>query len=176
MNQELELKLQAHLDGELSAWQARKTAAWIERDPEAQSLLAELRMTKTAFADAEPEMELPESREFYWNKIERGIELAEQAQTQSEAKPVPTFVAAWRKWTAPLAGTALIAFLTVYTFRMYDDGEELQHHTAVVENLSEHTGAYSFRSQSEKMFVVWLYDRSEESAGEPDPADDQPDQ
>ncbi len=174
MNAELELKLQTHLDGELSAWQARKTAAWIERDPEAQSLLAELRMTKTALADAEPEMKLPETREFYWNKIERGIELAELVQPQ--AKPVPGFVAAWRRWLAPLAGTALIAFLSVYTFRMYDDGEELPHHTTIVENLSEHTGAYSFRSQSEKMFVVWLYDRSEESTGETDPADDQADQ
>src|SRR5262249_8039675 len=127
-------------------------------------------------ADGEPEMSLPESREFYWNKIQRGIELAEREQTRESAKPVPAFVAAWRKWTAPLAGAALIAFLTVYTFRMYDDGEEFQHHTSVVENLSEHTGAYSFRSQSEKMFVVWLYDRSAESAAEPEPVDDQADQ
>ena len=39
--------------------------------------------------------------------------------------------------------------------------------------IGDQTGAYSFRSQSEKMFVVWLYDRSEETDGESEPADDQ---
>jgi len=47
----------------------------------------------------------------------------------------------------------------------------------VVENLSEHTGAYSFRSQAENMFVVWVYDRSEEASGDSaEPIDEQVDQ
>ena len=55
----------------------------------------------------------------------------------------------------------------------HEPHDDSRHHLAVVENLSEHTGAYSFRSQSEKMFVVWLYDRSEEKDAEAEPADAQ---
>jgi len=66
----------------------------------------------------------------------------------------PGFLAAWRRLLAPLAGVALITFLTVYTFRMYEGMEDSSRHPEVVENLSEHTGAYSFRSQSQNMFVV----------------------
>lgn len=168
MKLESELNLQACLDGELSRWQSRKVAAWIARDQEAQGLLAELSMAKTALHGGELEMQLPETPEFYWSKIEREILRPQPAQS----KPVVGFLTAWRRLLAPLAGAALVTFLTVYTFRMYDGTEDPQHHPAVVENLSEHTGAYSFRSQSEKMFVVWVYNRSEEATAEAEPADD----
>lgn len=168
MTLESELKLQASLDGELSRWQTRKVSAWVARNPEAQLLLAELKMTKTAMGSGEAEMKLPESREFYWSKIQRAIQSAEQTQP----KPALAFLVAWRKLLAPLAGAALVMFLTVYTFRMYDGAEDPKHHLAVVENLSEHTGAYSFRSQSENMFVVWVYDRTEETDAESEPTDD----
>jgi len=172
MKQESELKLQAYLDGELSRWQARKVAAWLANDQQAKALLDELTMAKTALAAGEPEVKLPESREFYWSKIQRQIQTVEMPQS----RPVPAFLVAWRRLLAPLAGVALILFLTVFSFQMYDAGEDSRHHLAVVENLSEHTGAYSFRSQSEKMFVVWVYDRSEETDAESDPAEDQVDQ
>src|SRR5437867_7321096 len=116
MKLESELKLQAYLDGELSGRQARKVAAWLATDPQAQLLLAELKMAKTALAGAEPEMALPENREFYWSKIQREIQRTEEAQP----RPVPRFLAAWRRLLAPTAGVALVTFLTVYTFRMYD--------------------------------------------------------
>jgi hypothetical protein len=78
---------------------------------------------------------------------------------------------------APLAGAALVTFLTVYSFRLYDGADNAKRHPAIVENLSEHTGAYSFRSQSENMFVVWVYDRSAESSGDAaEPDDEQVDQ
>ena len=171
MNLESELNLQAYLDGELSPRQARKVAALVAGDAEAQRLLDELKMTKAAVAGSEIEVKAPESREFYWSKIQRAIERAEQPQ----ARPVPPILVAWRRLLAPLAGVALIAFLTVYSFKMYE-GEDSRNHLAAVENLSEHTGAYSFRSQSEKMFVVWLYDRSQEKEGESEPTDEQLDQ
>jgi hypothetical protein len=169
MNLESELNLQAYLDGELSPRQARKVADSLANDQAAQQLLAELKMTKTALAGNEPEAKLPESHEFYWSKIQPEIQRLEQAQPQ----PVPSWLAAWRRMLAPVAGMALIAFLTVYSFRTYDALDDPRRHPAVVENLSEHTGAYSFRSQSQNMFVVWVYDRSQEAAPEPDPADDE---
>ena len=172
MTLESELKLQSYLDGELSGRQEREVAAWLAGDAEAQTLLDELTMTKTALAGSELEPKLPEAPEFYWNKIQREIQRAEQAQPKS----APGFLAAWRRMLAPLAGVALIAFLTVYSVKMYDGGDDSRHHLAVIENLSEHTGAYSFRSQSEKMFVVWVYDRNEEVDPEAEPVDEQVDQ
>jgi len=171
MNLESELNLQAYLDGELSPRQARKVADGLANDQAAQQLLAELKMTKTALAGNEPEAKLPESHEFYWSKIQREIQRLEQAQPQPQ--PTPSWLAAWRRMLAPVAGMALIVFLTVYSFRSYDGLDDARRHPAVVENLSEHTGAYSFRSQSQNMFVVWVYDRSQEATPEPDPDDDE---
>ena len=172
MKLESELKLQAYLDGELSARQGRKVAAWLSADPEAQLLLDELKMAKTALSGIELEVRVPESREFYWSKIQRVIE----ASQPPAARPVPGLLVAWRRLLAPLAGVALIAFLTVYTFKMYE-GPQAGPHPSVVENLSEHTGAYSFRSQSQNMFVVWVYDRSQEANNaESESSDEQVDQ
>ena len=125
-------------------------------------------------ADGELEVKLPEGREFYWNKIQGALERAEPLNS----RPMPGFLVAWRRLLAPLAGVALVAFLTVYSFKTYDGVgvDEPKHHLAVVENLSEHTGAYSFRSQSENMFVVWIYDRSDEAAGETEPTNETIDQ
>src|SRR5437667_3171316 len=108
MNLESELKLQAYLDGELSIWRQRKVAAWVAVDPEAQNLVAELKMVKTALAEAEPQASLPETPEFYWSKIQRAIERGEQ--TAPAARPIPEFLVAWRRFLAPLAGVALVAF------------------------------------------------------------------
>src|SRR5437016_5989203 len=125
MNSELELKLQAYLDGELSRWQARKVAAWLAADREAQGLLNELTMAKTALAAGEVELKLPENQEFYWNKIQRDIASSEAAH-RLPPPPALVFLAAWRRLLAPLAGVALITFLTVYSFRMYDAGDDAQ--------------------------------------------------
>jgi anti-sigma factor RsiW len=172
MTTESELKLQSYMDGELSGRQEREVAAWLAQDAQAQALWNELKMTKTALAGSELEPKLPEAHDFYWNKIKREIQRAEQAQPT----PAPGFFTAWRRLLAPLAGVALVAFLTVYSVKMYDGGDDSRHHLAVIENLSEHTGAYSFRSQSEKMFVVWVYDRNEEVDPDAEPVDEQVDQ
>ena len=172
MTSESELNLQAYLDGELSGRQARQVAQWIATDAEAQKLMAELKMTKAALAGGELEVKVPQTPEFYWSRIQREIERSSPA----ESRPISDWIAAWRRLLAPLAGVALVAFLTVYSFKMYEGGDESRHHLAVVENLSEHTGAYSFRSQSEKMFVVWVYNRSEEADTEADPAEETLDQ
>jgi len=173
MKLESELELQAYLDDELSPRQARKVAAAVAQDEQARLLLAELKWAKTAMTGAEPELKVPETPEFYWSKIRREIERTEPAQPRL----APRFLLAWRRIMAPLAGVALVMFLTVYSFRLYDGAQIAKRHPAIVENLSEHTGAYSFRSQSENMFVVWVYDRSEEATGDAaEPSDEQVDQ
>jgi hypothetical protein len=111
-------------------------------------------------------LKLPESREFFWSKIEREIRRLDPAETRPQGG---TF---WklRKLLAPLAGVALVLLLALSTLKT--GIEEPTGHLAEVENLSEHTGAYSFRSHSEKMFVVWVYDRNQEAAPEPELEED----
>src|SRR5688572_6098577 len=74
MTEDQQLKLQAFLDGELSEKEAREMASWLARDAEATALAGELRNTRKALKDSEPNIRVPESREFYWSKIQREIE------------------------------------------------------------------------------------------------------
>src|SRR6185503_4220325 len=109
MNQETQFKLQAYVDGELSGREAQRMAELTAQDVEAKNLAAELRMAKTILTGNEPELKLPESREFYWSKIHRQIERAEELQPRPEISPLY----GWRKYLAPLAGVALVVFLGV---------------------------------------------------------------
>jgi anti-sigma factor RsiW len=167
MNLEQQLELQAYLDGELPGHDAQRVAGWLAKEESAQSLLAELRMAKTALTSNEPERAVPESREFYWSKIERALARPEPAQ----AKPTPTWLLTWRKYLMPAAGVAVVALLAVSTARFSNltGLDELTRHFAEVENLSEQFSSYSFRSHAENMFVVWVHDRNLDDAAEPEP-------
>ena len=81
MTIETQLKLQAYLDGELSVGEARQVEIWLAEDHDARSLLGELKNTKAALSSHSANVELPESREFYWNKIEREIQRLEKAES-----------------------------------------------------------------------------------------------
>jgi anti-sigma factor RsiW len=145
-----ELKIQGYLDGELSARESREVEALLASDSQAQALLSELKMTRSVLLKNEPEIKLPETREFYWSKIERQIEAAAPAEA---AARVP-FWLTWRRYFAPLAGVAIVAVLAI--FSVQNIPEDMTQHLAEVENLSEHSSSMSFRSQSENMFVVWV--------------------
>src|SRR6185312_2575425 len=84
MTDEQQLKLQAFFDGELPESDAREVSAWLAQDADATALLGELKNTRNALKVSEPEVKLPESREFYWSKIKREIE-----RTAAAPAPVP---------------------------------------------------------------------------------------
>src|SRR4051812_42266364 len=105
MNQDLELTIQALLDGELSSREAGQLERLLATDAEARALCAELKMTKTVLAGNEPELKLPETREFYWSKIQRQIEHAEVAEPVARTP----FWLTWRRYFAPLGGVAIVA-------------------------------------------------------------------
>jgi len=154
MSTELEFKLQAFLDGELSEREAREVAAAIEADPEARRLFSELKTTSGVLRENEPQLTVPESREFYWSKIEKAIERA-------EPEPVAPILSLWmglRRFMVPAAGVALVLILGIASFNKSTDPLS---HLAEVENLSEHMSSFSFRSQSHNMFVVWLHENSD---------------
>jgi anti-sigma factor RsiW len=175
MNLEQQLKLQAWVDGELPEAEARQMADFVQEQGEAQTLVGELRMTRGFLAGNEPEAKLPDSGDFYWSKIQRQIEREEKAAARASGV---SWTFAWRRLMAPISGVALIAFLSVLSLNVnvfqrqaVDDGANS---LVEVENLSEHVGSISYRSQSENMFVVYLYTKDQEAENDPEaePTDD----
>lgn len=73
MKEETLFKLQAYLDGELSAVERADVEAQLSQDADAKALLTELQNTTNALAGFEAKITLPETREFYWSKIQREI-------------------------------------------------------------------------------------------------------
>jgi anti-sigma-K factor RskA len=154
MNQELALKYQAFVDGELSESEARRLAHVLENDADARALVAQLRNSKAMLAGNEPDVTLPESREFYWGKIQRQIDCLERDPVDATTGRWRAMLAGWRRFVAPLAGVAVITFLGMVAVRFYNP--EPVDYLAEIENLSEESTAYSFRSGN--MFVVWTRD------------------
>lgn len=162
MNRDLQLKLQAFLDGELCEREARRVSDWIETDAEARALLSELRWAKSALCGgAELERPVPENREFYWSKIERAIDRLEKVPEDCGER---NWLLRWRRFLAPAASLVLVAVLAVVGVKSFTPSAEA--YLAEVEMPSQHVGAYSFRSQRENMFVVWVYERVPESEPE----------
>ncbi|HEY6166540.1 MAG TPA: hypothetical protein VI454_00780 [Verrucomicrobiae bacterium] len=147
MNTNEELKLQAYADGELSPREAAKVAALIERDGEARALFTELKRTKDLLAANEPEILLPESREFHWSKIAREIERHESRPAMVRRFASPAW---WLKYFSPVAATALIAAMVIIYPNITDNESDAQTAPA------PETSSVVFRSQSEGMTVVWL--------------------
>jgi len=162
MDFETELKLQAYLDGELPETEAREIAKFLAQDQEAALLLGELKNTRQALKGSEIVVQLPESREFYWSKIEREIERLEKLQRVEQKR---LFIFRLQRILVPVTGALAVAvFLGITLFG--NSGTAL----GETELATEDMGAITFRSESEGMTTVWLYDRGDsELSDEPAP-------
>lgn len=160
------LKLQSWVDGELPESEAARVAGLVRTDKEAAALAAELTMTRGFLAGNEPEVKLAESREFYWSKIERGIERAGAAATERDPWP---WLVALRRFLVPASGFALVAFLTLFSIGVFNrnpgtgaavsDGH--LHPLVEEQTLSEHVDTISYRTKSENMFVVYIVNKDD---------------
>lgn len=157
MKHELELKVQAWLDGEASDREAARLAEWIERDAEAGTLAAELKSVSGAMAGNELPAPTPDSREFYWSKIERQIE--REALTPRGGS-VPWF-ARWRQFVLPVTGVAALVFVLTLAVR-----QAQQPTFDEISATDEGMDAVTFHDQSAEMTVVWLQDNSQPSGAE----------
>lgn len=149
MDKDLQFRLQAFVDGELSEDEALEVAALAAREPEANALARELKNTRKALAGLETGRLLPESREFYWSKIQREIERLIPDETPA---PRRSFTAALMRWLVPV--TALVALLaTGYLFF----GAPTPH-SGGLRWQSDYDGvnALTYRDQKEGMTVIWL--------------------
>jgi anti-sigma factor RsiW len=163
MNEEFNLKLQACLDGELEPREARKVEAQVGLRPEAQALLGELRATRAALRGNEPERALPETREFYWSKIERAIEAAEaQPRPQGNRVSLGWLLRYWPQLGGATAA-ALLALAAVLHFHMLSPAGWVD-----IESSLDETGTFCFRSEPDRMTLVWVYDQAPAQETEPD--------
>jgi anti-sigma factor RsiW len=152
MNQETALRLQAWVDGELPPGQASEVAEGAMRDPAAQALVAELRNTRAALAEGEVPRPFAGSREFYWSKIERDIRRAEPVEADT---PSSVSLARILRFLAPAGVLAAIALvLTAPALRSKPDASPVAR--AEIESPLEDVSSFTFRSESERMTVVWI--------------------
>jgi anti-sigma factor RsiW len=153
MNDNFKLELQAWLDGELPAGKGQRIETEIARDEEAGCLVAELRFVKDTLAPNEMARTIPETREFYWSKIEREI------QRQAEA-PAPRR-AVWPGWLAPAAGFGALACLLLLAVNPMVPPAFNETSAA-----GEGVEAITFHDQAAEMTVVWLDDTAPDRPAE----------
>lgn len=155
MNNDAQLKLQSYLDKELSGPEAAEVERWLATDSDAKQLAAELKNTCAALVGHEADVKMPESREFFWSKIEREIQRTEQPAT---ARRKLSWLDRLRRQLVPLSGFAIVTMVfsvvALHSLRSPTTSAE-------IEVLSDDMGAYTYRDQANKMTFVWFYDRNE---------------
>lgn len=150
MDHNTQLKVQAWLDGELSGREADQIARWLEQDREAAALAAELRNTREALAGQEAEMRLPESREFYWSKIEREI----RRQDAPAAAPALSYWTLLRRLLVPASALAVVLLGAMALLRPAQPGGLAR--SAAFETASADPGTLTYHDYSAGATLVWL--------------------
>lgn len=155
-NDDFELKLQAYVDGELSAQETAVVHERLSRDAVGQSLVTELRNTKAALAENETELKFPESREFFWSKVQEEIERQDRA-------PASVLRVNWITWVrhhlVSVGGAALLTCLMAVMLLHGRGAGPL----GEMDMASDEMGTYTYRDQQAKMTLVWFYDKSDDS-------------
>ena len=150
---EIELKIQALVDGELTEFEAGKLRDRIKNDVRLQVLHERLMQMKDLISKHEMPRVLPESSDFYWAKIAQEIEVR-GSTTQSAAHFLGM------KWVfrrlAPLLGIASVALLiTLQGPNLPDLGIVLDHNHEL-ELLTDEIDVMTFNSADDSMSVVWI--------------------
>ena len=123
----------------------------LARDADAVALLAELRHTNAALAGSESEVKLPESREFFWSKIEREIQRQEQ-EPRAETQPSWFWLLGWRRVLVPVGA---VAALTVLLASLQMNFRGVSPPAGIVAAFTDEH-AFTYRDQSQGTTLVWL--------------------
>jgi anti-sigma factor RsiW len=151
MDYEAQLKVQAFLDGELPEAEAGEVAEWVARDREAAALVEELRNTGKAVKDFEAALRLPESREFFWSKVQREIQRLES----SDPRPAPRLGFAWlRRFLVPATAVALVVGAGMLLFTPASPFGRAA--TPGIETALADAGAFTYRDYSAGTTLVWV--------------------
>ena len=150
---EIELKIQALVDGELTESEAEQIRECMGNDVRFQILYAQLIQTKDLISKHEMPRILPESGDFYWAKIAQEIGAVETANQGSNNSLVIKWL--FRR-LAPLLGIATIVLLiTLQQPSMLDLDIEFEsdHELELVDDDIE---VMTFNSFDDSMSIVWL--------------------
>jgi anti-sigma factor RsiW len=152
MDHNAQLKLQAWLDGELPEAEASEVANWVARDREAAALAEELRNTRNALVGFEADVRLPESREFFWSKIER--EIARLEAPAPEPAPKESYLALFRRFLVPASAIAVVLIAGLVLTRPI--GPAGRPAVTDIETALADAGAFTYRDYSAGTTLVWL--------------------
>ena len=154
MKDESQFKLQAFLDGEMGAAEAAEVKAWVTKDREAQALSNELNSTKMLLRGNECEHKLPESKEFFWSKIERDIDRLEREGARPTSKP---FLFRLRKWLVPVSVVAMLVCLMLPLRPSLFSAASLASLNGIeIESSVPDSSVITFHSDTEGLSVVWV--------------------
>ena len=145
MNQDLQLKLQAYLDGELPSGEAQAVRDLLAADAAARDLLVELTNTRDVVVAHETTIKLPESREFHWSKIQREI--------SRETNPVPVAKFSFAAWLhralVPAGATAAVAIAIMLSLPQANGVGDAS-------NTSSDTATFTYHNYDTGSTLVWL--------------------
>ena len=151
MKEDIQLKLQAYLDGELPAGEAKAIADLLGGDAEARGLLAELTNTRNAVIAHEAEVKVPATREFYWSGIRREIERQEKT---APAQQSPSIFAMLRRMLVPASGVAAVLLAIMLAGHQFSSpGNAFREE---VETTFEDSGAFTYRDYASGTTLVWV--------------------
>lgn len=163
MKHEVELKLQAWLDGQLPPDEVAQMARLVATDAEARALHTELKHTRAAVQGFESDIKLPESREFYWSKIARAI--------KSEAhRPVirrTSWVHQLRRILLPAGAAAALLLIGIFSLRQ-NFGTSLPYE---ITGLVAESDTFTFTDENSGTTLVWFSYSDENELAETDESD-----
>ena len=163
MDYNAQLKLQAWLDGELPEGEASEVTKWVVQDGEAAALLEELRNTRGALAGFDAGIRLPESREFFWSKIEREIQ---RLETPAPKPARESYLAMVRRFLVPASAVAAVVIAGLMLNR--SAGPSGLTVAAEIETALADAGAFTYRDYSAGTTLVWLSYPADKEAAEID--------
>ena len=151
---EIQLKVQALVDGELTGREAEVLQQRINDDAKLQHLHAKLTQMRGLISDSELPRPLPESGDFYWNKIAETIEHEKRA---GEPPSPPTPASRWLlRWLTPLVGvSAVVLLLTLQQPTAPDLGIMLSGDHEL-ELSSDEIDVMTYNTDDDSISIVWL--------------------
>mgnify|MGYP007063409547 CR=1 FL=1 len=151
---EIQLKVQALVDGELTGRKAEELLRLLESNAELKSLHTRLTAVRGLMSGAELPRELPESGDFYWSRIAHEIERKDR-ETNRLARPASN-INWWLRWLIPLAGVACLGLVLSLQPTTIPDLGIMLSGDHELELSDDQIDVITFNSGDDTISVVWL--------------------
>ncbi len=151
---EIELKVQALVDGELTGREAEELRARMETDAGLRELHERLTAVRGLMAGAELPRTLPESGDFHWSQILKAVEHEEQ-EAKRLAKPAAS-ANWWLRWVMPLAGMVCLVLVLSLQQTTMPDLDILLGSDHELELSADEIDVMTFNTADDAMSIVWL--------------------